>query len=143
MKYYLIISRKNTKFTEKRAKGFEDNKGNKDIVRFYNWYKRQAQACGYCGITQEELYELFTKDENKTLPLNVAKKRSSGTLEIERLDCITNIYVEDNIILACPLCNNAKSNLINEKNWITLFVPPMREYYKKLLGRDLKNPCLC
>lgn len=74
------------------------------------------------------------------LPLNDAVKRSSGTLEIERRDSSSNSYSRDNIILACPLCNNAKSNLIDEKNWRELFVEPMRKYYKILLGEDLKEP---
>lgn len=122
-----------SKFTKNREEGFSD------IVTFYNWYKKQPQVCGYCGISQGELRELFTKDENKKLPLNGAKKRSSGTLEIERIDSSENEYNEKNCILACPLCNNAKSNLIDEDKWRELFVPGMRKYYESLLGRNLKN----
>jgi len=125
-----------SKYTGKRVLGF------KSIKAFYDWYSNQPQSCGYCGISQGELNKLFTQEKaSKILPLNDKKKRSSGTLEIERRDSSEqhDDYNKKNCILACPLCNNAKSNLIDEENWMYLFVEPMREYYRKLLGKDLKN----
>ena len=124
------------KFTGQRRIGFDN-----DFKKFYKWYSKEVEngaKCGYCGISQEELYEIFGEEKN-VLPLNDAVKRSSGTLEIERKDSTGNSYGADNIILACPLCNNAKSNLIDEENWRNLFVPAMREYYKKILGKELLN----
>lgn len=128
------IQKVRNKFTNKRA---EDN--NNDFKEFYQWYKTQEQQCGYCGITQENLYKLFNKDK-RVLPYldnertyKKAPKRSSGTLEIERLDSSGN-YEKKNLILACPLCNNAKSNLIDEKNWREIFVLAMQKYYSKLLS---------
>lgn len=123
-----------TKFTDKRRTVFEN-----DFKKFYNWYENQSQKCGYCGISQEELYKLFNKDKRvlpyleNTRVYVKAPKRSSGTLEIERLDSSDN-YNDENIILACPLCNNAKSNLIDEESWRELFVPAMQAYYQKLLN---------
>ena len=117
------------KFNEKRKQAFCN-----DAVIFYNWFKEQKNCCGYCGITQNELYELFSEN----LPLNDKTKRSSGTLEIERLDSDKD-YSEENLILACPLCNNSKSNLIDESSWREIFVEPMRGYYEKLLGKELVN----
>lgn len=124
-----------TKFTGKRKTAFKDN-----FKFFYNWYEKQGQKCGYCGISQGDLYKLFNKHPDKrVLPYLEstriyikAPKRSSGTLEIERLDSADN-YNDENIILACPLCNNAKSNLIDEASWREFFVPAMKMYYKKLL----------
>ena len=123
-----------TKFTYKRKDVFKN-----DFKKFYNWYEKQGQKCGYCGVSQEELYKLFDKDkrvlpylENTRVYIK-APKRSSGTLEIERLDSSDN-YNDENIILACPLCNNAKSNLIDEVSWRKLFVPAMQAYYKRLLN---------
>lgn len=126
---YSDISFIKNKFNEKRKEAFDN-----DAVKFYDWFKDQKNCCGYCGITQNELYELFSEK----LPLNDKTKRSSGTLEIERLDSDKN-YSQENIILACPLCNNAKSNLIDEDSWRYIFSKPMRKYYKKLLGVKLKN----
>ncbi len=138
--YLESVKKVKPKCTEKRVEGFRKATGSNGFVAFYDWYVSQGQACGYCGISQDELYELFSKGKNKKLPLNNAVKRSSGTLEIERRDSENNEYSPKNCILACPLCNNAKSNLIDEDNWVLLFVEPMREYYKKLLGKDLENP---
>jgi hypothetical protein len=129
------IQKIRNKFTGQRRNDF-----NESFEDFYKWYIKEVDGgakCSYCGISQEELYEIFREEE--ALPLNDAVKRSSGTLEIERKDSASNSYGADNIILACPLCNNAKSNLIDESSWRKLFVPPMRVYYEKLLGKELVN----
>jgi len=125
------------KFTRQRKEAFKDG-----FPTFYGWYKDQKQKCGYCDVTQEQLYALFNK-ERRMLPYLDSKKkyvkapkRSSGTLEIERLDSSAD-YSDDNIILACPLCNNAKSNLIDEPSWREFFVPAMKQYYKKLLDSEI------
>jgi len=115
-----------SKFKDERQKAF-----NNDFRKFFEWYEDQNQECGYCGISQEDLYIIF--QEERLLPLNDAFKRSSGTLEIERRDSANNSYEKNNIILACPLCNNAKSNLIDEDSWNIIFVPAMQAYYEKLL----------
>jgi len=130
---YSDIPKIKKKYTGERKKEF-------NVIEFYDWYTRQDQSCGYCGITQDELYELFANTDNRVLPLNDAQKRSSGTLEIERKDSQSNIYDSTNSILACPLCNNAKSNLIGEESWRNLFVNAMRNYYEKLLGKKLEKP---
>jgi hypothetical protein len=124
----------------KRQEDFDE-----DIVKFYDWYKQQPDCCGYCGITQEQLRLLFTDNEKKVLPLNDNwSKNDKGTLQIERTDSKTNSYEAKNIILACPLCNNAKSNLIDEKSWRDIFASAMTKYYNKLLepfGEKIKeNP---
>ncbi|MCF6244005.1 MAG: hypothetical protein L3J43_03095 [Sulfurovum sp.] len=122
------------KFTGKRKDAFKNN-----FKEFYDWYEKQPQECGYCGISQEALYKLFNKDKRVLPYLDSIKtytkspKRSSGTLEIERKNSSLP-YDCANIILACPLCNNAKSNLIDEKSWEDLYVPVMKKYYQKLLS---------
>ena len=126
------IQKIRNKFKGKRKEDFEL------FEDFYNWFSESNKICGYCGISQTELYVLFR--EERYLPLNDALKRSGGTLEIERKDCKSNSYAKDNIILACPLCNNAKSNLISEDDWRDTFVEAMRAYYEKLLGKKLENP---
>ena len=58
--------------------------------------------------------------------------------EIEKKDPAKS-YTFDNVILACPLCNNAKSNLISEEDWRRFFAVPMRKYYEHLLDDQLEN----
>jgi len=64
----------------------------------------------------------------------VQKQKSITEVEYKKL---LPIYLEK-VTYITDLCNNAKSNLIDENSWFSLFVSPMREYYKKLLGRDLE-----
>lgn len=129
--YYLIYKQY---FSKDRADLFKYD--NTDTLM--NWWKLQDSQCQYCGVSQPELRHIF-KEGKGILPLNDKTKRSRGTLEIEKKDP-SQPYIMENVILACPLCNNAKSNLLDEKSWRELFVDPMREYYKKLLGKELKNP---
>jgi len=136
------IQKVRNKFTNIRQEGFEKN--DKTFKDFYSWYKKEDDKglCGYCGVTQTELRRLFAEDETRLVLPYLAKdrddtkraKRSSGSLEIERLNSAHGYgYGEDlNIILARPLCNNAKSNLIDEDSWVELFVPAMNQYYKKI-----------
>lgn len=129
------IQKVRNKFTNKRV---EDN--NNDFKVFFDWYKQESKkgTCGYCGISQEELNIIFKKEKilplKRLSPSTNKRKRSSGSLEIERKDSEGNSYHISNLILACPLCNNAKSNLISEDDWTNIFVPAMQKYYSKLLS---------
>jgi len=125
--------KKYTLYFNKNRKAFFDN-----YNECMKWFEKQGCKCGYCGVTQKELDEIVEK-RKENFTLNNKTKRSKGTLEIEKKD--SNIgYEIDNMILACPLCNNAKSNLIDEVSWRNIFVKPMRDYYKKILEKDLDNP---
>jgi len=104
---------------------------------FMNWWEQQGSSCGYCSITQAELHEIVV-NRRDNLTLNNKTKRSKGTLEIDRKNPSLG-YTLDNMLLCCPLCNNAKSNLIEEESWREIFVDPMRKYYGRLLGKQLKN----
>jgi len=119
---------------------FYFNKDREDFFANFDecikWFQKQNCKCGYCGINQKELLSIVCK-RDRNLTLNRKSKRSKGTLEIEKKDSKES-YTYDNCILACPLCNNAKSNLIDENDWRNIFAKPMREYYKKILGADLK-----
>lgn len=124
-----------------------NNNDREDIFLKYDeivsWFNNQKNMCGYCGISQDELNEIVRiRDGNFTL--NNKKKRKNGILEIEQRNPIGNnekSYTSfENLILACPLCNNAKSNLIDEVSWREIFVDSMRKYYEKLLGKKLRNP---
>ena len=117
-----------TKFTKIRQTAFKN-----DFSKFYKWYKKQLQECYYCGTTQEMLTGIFRKGR-KILPYSSKKgflKRSTGTLEIERLDSNLD-YSEGNLVLACPLCNNAKSNLISANHYKEYFSYKMSQYLKHL-----------
>lgn len=98
--------------------------------KLLEWYDKQNESCNYCEITQIELHKIVEK-RNGNLTLNQKTKRSKGTLEIEKLNPNEG-YTFDNSVLACPFCNNAKSNLISEKDWRKFFAPVMKNYLNTL-----------
>ena len=114
-------------FNEQRHELFNDP------TKLLKWYNDQKESCNYCGVTQEDLLKIVgNRDGNLTL--NNKTKRSKGTLEIEKLNPSEG-YTFNNSVLACPFCNNAKSNLISENDWREFFKPAMQQYHKKLLSR--------
>ncbi|EAK0494104.1 hypothetical protein ACS0H5_000025 [Campylobacter lari] len=71
--------------------------------KFISWYKKQEKECYYCEISQSDLANLF---KNKLI---TSKKPSfNSSLQIERLDPGKD-YNEENCVLACCICNNAKA----------------------------------
>lgn len=103
-----------------------------DPEQLTTWYDDQKESCHYCKITQAQLHKIVEK-RNGNLTLNQKTKRSKGTLEIEKLDPSQG-YSFDNAVLACPFCNNAKSNLISDTDWRKFFVPAIQDYFKELLS---------
>jgi len=112
-------------FNEQRKELFENPES------FLAWYDKQNSSCNHCGITQDALYKIV-EIRNGNLTLNQKTKRSKGTLEIEKLNPSIG-YTYENSILACPFCNNAKSNLISEEDWRSFFAPAMKDYLNSIL----------
>lgn len=117
----------------------------------YEWYYQKCEEfstqiwqdgaysdeikCEYCGVSQKELKEIVENRGGK-LTLGCGEKRESGSMEIERCnsnESYTQNAKNNTLIFACPLCNNAKSNLIDYKDWQEFFAGAMKEYYKKIL----------
>lgn len=117
-------------FNEQRRELFEEAKS------FLKWYDEQNESCNYCEISQSDLYRIV-ESRNGNLTLNLKTKRSKGTLEIEKRDPNKG-YTFSNSILACPFCNNAKSNLISEEDWRKFFVPAMKNYFNSILSNGNK-----
>lgn len=103
----------------------------KNPEQLLDWYAKQNNTCNYCDITLDELAIIVQKRKGN-LTLNNKTKRSKGTLEIEKLNPDEK-YTFKNSVLACPFCNNAKSNLISEVDWRKYFAPAMKIYLKSLL----------
>ena len=62
-------------------------------------YKRDGKKCHYCGIEEEDFFRIWGKFYG-------GKRRK---LEVDRKDNEKG-YNEENYVLACPICNNAKSD---------------------------------
>lgn len=100
---------------------FNNKKGNVDFefptedngYAFYLWFRKQKRVCYYCGTEETVLAELFNE---KVL----SSKRFRGrSLELERLDSKGNKYNEKNCVLACYFCNNHKSDIISDEDFMT------------------------
>jgi len=117
-----------TKYFNEQRRGLFENP-----EKLLEWYEKQKGSCNYCEITQSELHKIV-ESRNGNLTLNQKTKRSKGTLEIEKLNP-NDGYTFDNSVLCCPLCNNAKSNLISEEDWRRFFVPAMKDFFKSKLGQ--------
>lgn len=95
-----------SRWNDERKKGFGT------IENFYNWYINQQKFCCYCGIPESLLQEYFYNP-------NLSKRKRGKKLEIERIltDKDNNSYSIENCSLACYVCNNSKSDLINYKDF--------------------------
>ena len=110
------------RFTVERKNGFGDFK------RFFQWYKSKPRKCFYCETKEEVTRELFEKGL-----LRSKKPAWTGKLEVERKDGAE--YSERNCVLCCPLCNNAKSDLISSSDFKSYISNGIREYQKALSNK--------
>jgi len=68
-------------------------------------YKRDGSNCHYChycGIEEEDFFRIWGKFYG-------GKRRKLFLLEVDRKDNKKD-YIEENCVLACPICNDAKSD---------------------------------
>jgi hypothetical protein len=84
---------------------------------FYKWYSTQYQTqngkCYYCETDEKIIAQLFEKKfQNR-------KRTTRGKhLEIERRNSTDNLYNEKNCVLACYFCNNDKSDIFDEHEYL-------------------------
>lgn len=87
-----------------------------DKIKFFEWYLNNwnedgSTTCAYCGVSEKDCKK-YLFDEKHT-------KRSttrSQHLEIEKKDANQG-YKEENCILTCYVCNNAKSDFMSIKEF--------------------------
>ncbi|MEI7999312.1 MAG: hypothetical protein WCH62_07410 [Candidatus Omnitrophota bacterium] len=111
---------------EERKKGFGEFK------KFYQWYKKQPRKCFYCRTSEDVTADLFKKKI-----LSSKKGSWTGGLEVERKDGLT--YNEGNCVLACPLCNNAKSDLISSDDFKNYIASGIRKYQGAKYRKDQRS----
>ena len=104
-------------------------KGGFEFKEFYKWYKKQEKSCYYCGTTEKVL---------KAHKIKSKKKSFTGTLHIDKKDP-DKPYTSANCVLACALCNNAKSDMINAENFKTYFGEKMGEFITALHNDEISN----
>ena len=98
---------------------------------FYEWYSAQEPKCYYCGATQAQLEQLFDDEL-------ISSTKFNATLHIEQKTPKQG-YKSANRVLACALCNNAKSDMISDENFKAYFGDKMREFIADLLKGKITN----
>jgi hypothetical protein len=127
---------RNEEITEiKRVRSLYHNKKNlvgfefKSFNAFYKWHKyqhiKQKGKCHYCKTDEHIISKLFeTKYGNR-------KRLNRGLhLEVERRDSDTNIYDDDNCVLACYFCNNDKSDIFTESEFLK-YLKNRNQFFKE------------
>ncbi len=117
-----------TRFTSSDS---ERKDGFGSFKAFYEWFLAQKDKCHYCGTSQDELKRLFDKGA-------ISSKKFSATLHIERKNANKG-YNAQNCVLACALCNNAKSDMISEPNFQKYFANSVKEFVNDLLLGKITN----
>ena len=109
-------------FTKPRREGFGSFKN------FLEWWCSQENKCYYCGVDQKTVTAI---DEKKPL-----SKKFWATLQVERkIPAPEGKYTPENCVLACPICNNAKSDMISSEDYKIFFADTASEYWELLKAR--------
>ena len=109
-----IIKRVRTLYHNK--KNLEDFKF-QNFNSFYKWYIKQYEIqngkCYYCKTDEKIISTLFEKKFHNR------KRTTRGKhLEIERRNSTDNLYNAENCVLACYFCNNDKSDIFDESEYL-------------------------
>lgn len=102
-----------------------------DFESFFAWWCDKTpedgiRKCCYCEVDEKASKDAFD------LKIISSKKRSfSGELQIERKNPNRD-YSADNCEFACVICNNAKSDMISERDFRDFFVPGIKEYWEHI-----------
>jgi hypothetical protein len=113
-----------------------------DLKKWYDGETLSGAKCKYCGLTEEEQFKLFNNDNlrSKRLFPSLAKSnRKMGRgkfLEIDRKNP-NNDYSSENCNLCCYFCNNDKSDIFTDKQYVEFAAPQKRaEWLRKLLKEN-------
>lgn len=100
---------------------------------FYKWYIRQYEkqqgCCHYCQTKEHVIATLLEKKYPARKRLN-----RGNHLEIDRLNPKITAYSPENCVLSCYFCNNDKSDIFDEKEYLDYL-----KDRKSFLNREYKK----
>lgn len=88
----------------------------RDYMTFREWYLSQYKSvpkCHYCGIPEPYVKTIYWGIRETKRP------KTRIRLELDRRDPNGN-YNSDNVVLACMICNNAKSDVFTEEEFLRI-----------------------
>ena len=107
--------------TEEAEKSKESNENN----------ARGIRRCYYCGIEEVKSLAAFEKGL-------LQSKKFTGTLHIDKKDPDEG-YNCGNCEFACALCNNAKSDIFTEKDFMKSIAPAIKKYWNDCVLPQLEK----
>ncbi len=107
------------------------NKGEFLEWYFENW-SGDNTTCAYCGVSEKDCRDLFIKkgcsrDGKRGMHLEIERKITNGK------------YEESNCALICYVCNNAKSDFMEWREFEPL-ARNINEFWKNNLGKEIPFP---
>lgn len=107
-----------------------------DIDSLWSWYQKLEKVCFYCGLSEEEQFNLINRNVvNSSRFFSSAKGKRGRHLEIDRKNP-NGDYSESNCVLCCYFCNNDKSNVFHADQYFEFANPTERaRQLRKLLKK--------
>ena len=102
----------------------------KNQENFIKWYLEEKRECRCCHVQEEKVRKFFYKNNNK----NITRSEKRGhILELDKIDNFLSNepYNEKNCGLLCYVCNNAKSNFINDYDSFKPIAKGIEEFWKR------------
>lgn len=90
---------------------FENTGTTESFWEFKKWYETSEKKCFYCGITENQISELFQKKKIFT------NRKRGKKLEIERLVPNEPYNNLENLVFSCYWCNNAKTDTFSSQEF--------------------------
>jgi 5-methylcytosine-specific restriction endonuclease McrA len=91
-----------------------------DVKTFLCWYRKQTMSCHYCGLTEEEQFQIIVSKKITSKRFFIEEKVKRGRhLEIDRKNP-EEPYSEQNCVLSCYFCNNDKSDVFSDSQFFKL-----------------------
>ena len=116
--------------------------GFRSFKNFYEWYESMPKECCYCGTSEGDLKKLFKEindeSERKEKPLYSKKCGFTSALQVEKLNP-NKPYNESNCKLVCAFCNNAKSDMVNNKNFEKYFAKAIKDFLQDMREKGRKE----
>lgn len=101
---------------------------------FYTWHKNQFEIqkgeCFYCHTHESTIRTLF----DKNIISSVRQLNRGQHLEVERKDGKNKLYNAANCVLACYFCNNDKSDIFSERDYL-LYLKDRKSYFVNKLDK--------
>lgn len=143
-RFYKSKSYKNIRDIKERFAKNAIRKNFGSFAKFYQWYleqlKKQDYRCYYCNTPKCDLEQIFERKYLIDIAMTKEKPYStkpsiSAALHIDKKELKGKYGDNDNCVLVCTLCKNAKKDMVHSgDNFGWYYGGSIYEFYKEMLG---------